>query len=236
MSGHALLPTAAAFDALVKARHSVRAFLPQKVDKAQVRAVIESARQAPSGGNLQPGQFWALTGAPLEKLSDTIIKARALGRPSVSEYGWFPNPMPAHLKERQRATGYALYSALGIARTDRTARDAQFDRNYRFFDAPVGLVITLDRTMGAGAFLDLGMALSYFCLAASAHGLATCGIGALANHADLVQEHLQIPQDQMIICGMALGYENHGALVNKWRTTRADCDAYAYFSGFDAPL
>ncbi|HAG26822.1 MAG TPA: oxidoreductase, partial [Rhodobacter sp.] len=132
--------------------------------------------------------------------------------------------------------GYALYSALGIARTDRTARDAQFDRNYRFFDAPVGLVITLDRTMGAGAFLDLGMALSYFCLAASAHGLATCGIGALANHADLVQEHLQIPQDQMIICGMALGYENHGALVNKWRTTRADCDAYAHFSGFEAPL
>jgi nitroreductase len=221
------------FEKLAQARASVRAFLPQAVAKNTVQQLIEVARLAPSGGNLQPGHFWALTGTPLQDLCGAILKARAFGRAPVSEYDWFPKQMPKQLKERQRNAGYGLYNALGINRADRTGRNTQFDRNYQFFDAPVGIVITLDRSMGAGAFLDLGMALSHFCLAATATGLATCGIGALANHADVVQENLNIPKDQMVICGMALGYENKTAPANQWRTGRVDFSHYLKMNGFD---
>ncbi len=220
------------FATLARARRSVRAFRPDPVPRDVVADLLQTARTAPSGANLQPGFFTVLTGAPLAGLSAALQSAIDAGRPRVSEYRWFPDPIPPALKARQRAAGYALYAALGIDKRDLAARQTQFNRNYRFFDAPVGIVVSLDRAMGEGGFMDLGMAIQTFQLAAVDAGLATCGIGALASHADVVHEALGLPADQMVICGIALGAEDTAAPANRTRTERAALEEYAAFRGF----
>ena len=214
-------------------RRSVRGYLDAPVARSHVEHILRAARLAPSGANLQPGGFHVLTGAPFDTLKLTLKDARGAGRPEVSEYSYFPNPMPAHLKARQRAAGFALYEALGVTRRDIAGRKAQFEQNYRFFDAPVGIVVTIHRDMGKGCFMDLGMALMALFLAAEDAGLAASGIGALANHGDLVHETLGLGDDEMVVCGIALGHADPDAPVNSVRTTRAALDEYATFNGFD---
>lgn len=220
------------FTALAARRRTVRGFLADPVSREAVADLMTTARTAPSGANLQPGRFIALTGAPLGALIAALERAIDQNRPRVSEYGYFPDPMPPHLKARQRAAGYALYASLGIDRRDLDGRRAQFRRNYRFFDAPVGIVITIDRAMGPGCYMDLGMAIQTLMLAAAAQGLATCPIGALANHADVVHECLALPQDELVVCGLALGRENPSDPANATRTDRAPLDEFAEFRGF----
>ena len=225
--------TGAGVEQLLARRRSVRAYLPTPVPAAEVRAILTAARLAPSGANLQPGGFVALTGEPFATLKDALAQGIAQGRPKVSEYDYFPDPMPPHLKDRQRAAGYALYAALGIDRRDVAGRRAQFARNYAFFDAPVGIVVTIDRGMGKGCWMDLGMVLMALFLAAEARGLATTGIGALADYADLVHEVLGLPDDQLVVCGIALGHADPNAPVNAVRTGRAALADYADLRGFD---
>ncbi|NBT52776.1 MAG: nitroreductase, partial [Marivivens sp.] len=126
----------------IEDRRSVRAFTDKPVDRAILETILTLARCAPSGANLQPGRFHALTGAALKSLSDALLDGIAAGRPQVSEYSYFPRPMPADLKARQRAAGFALYDALGIEKRDLEGRKAQFQHNYRFFGAPVGMIVT----------------------------------------------------------------------------------------------
>lgn len=220
-------------DAAPAPRRSTRAFLATPVPRETVARLITAARAAPSGANLQPGRFHALSGAPLAALCDALAEGIAAGRPQVAEYSYFPDPMPAHLKARQRAAGYALYAALGIERRDLAGRRRQFERNYRFFDAPVGIVVTIDRDMGKGCFMDLGMAIQAFFAAAHAGGLGTCGIGALAHYGDLVHETLALPEDELVVCGIALGHADPDHPANTVRTARADLDEFATFTGFD---
>jgi nitroreductase len=220
------------FATLAAARRSVRGFRPDPVPRAVVEHLLETARTAPSGANLQPGKFTALTGAPLRTLIDDLAAAIDTNRPGVKQYSYFPDPMPPHLKARQRAAGFALYAALGIDRRDLDGRRAQFRQNYRFFDAPVGIVVTIDRRMGAGCYLDLGMALQTFLLAATDAGLAACGIGALATYGDVVHQSLALPPDDLVICGLALGHEDTAHPANKTRTDRAPLAEYAEFRGF----
>lgn len=219
--------------ALLNERRSVRAYLPTPVPKADVTRILKAARQAPSGANLQPGHFVALTGTPFAALQTSLAQAIASKRPQVSEYSYFPDPMPAHLKARQRGAGYGLYATLGVDRRDVVGRRAQFARNYAFFDAPVGIVVTIDRAMGKGCYMDLGMALMSLFLAATARGYATTGIGALAHYGDVVHETLRLPADQLVVCGIALGLADPDAPVNTFRTDRADLADYARFEGFE---
>ncbi|MBN9887280.1 nitroreductase [Salipiger abyssi] len=221
-----------ALDAVLRARRSVRAFRPDPVPREEVAELLDLARTAPSGANLQPGRFHVLAGEPLAALADALERAATSGRPPVSEYSYFPAPMPAEYKARQRAAGYALYSALGIARRDVAARRAQFARNYRFFDAPVGLVVTIDRRMGAGCFMDLGMVMQSFFLAAEGRGLGACGIGAIAEVADIAHAHLELPEEEMVVCGIALGHPDPSHPVNGVQTERLKHKAFASFRGF----
>jgi nitroreductase len=220
------------FATLAARRRTIRGFLPDPAPRAVVEDLLTQARTAPSGANLQPGRFIALTDAPLAALVDELMTAIAQNRPQVAEYGYFPEPMPPHLKARQRAAGYALYTALGIARRDLDGRRAQFRHNYRFFDAPVGIVVIIDRAMGPGCYMDLGMAIQTFMLAATARGYATCPIGALASHGDVVHEHLGLPGGELVVCGLALGREDPNAPANRSRTDRAPLDEFAEFRGF----
>lgn len=220
------------FAAILARRRTTRGFLPDPVPRDLVARLLGQARTAPSGANLQPGRFIALTGAPLASLIAALERAMDEGRPQVAEYGYFPEPMPPHLKARQRAAGYALYTALGIDRRDIDARRRQFRRNYRFFDAPVGIVLTIDRAMGPGCYMDLGMAIQTLMLAATAQGFATCPIGALANHADVIHEALALPRDELVVCGIALGREDPDAPANTTRTDRLGLSDFADFRGF----
>ncbi|KAF0675923.1 nitroreductase [Profundibacterium mesophilum] len=216
-------------------RRSVRAFLPTPVPRATVAGLLEEARRAPSGGNLQPGRFHALAGAALADLSAALRRAIADGRPQVSQYSYFPEPMPPELKARQRAAGYALYAALGIARRDLAGRRAQFDRNYDFFGAPVGIVVSIDRRHGKGGFMDLGMAIHALLDAAHRAGLHSCGIGALAHYGDLVASEIGLGAEEIVVCGIALGHGDMAHPVNGVRTERAPLDDYAVLRGFTDP-
>lgn len=213
-------------------RRSVRGFLPDMVERSTVEAILTDARRAPSGANLQPGRFVALTGAPLRALSEALAEAIAEGRPQVAEYSYFPKKMPPELKARQRAAGYALYEALGIEKRDLEGRRRQFDLNYRFFDAPVGIIVTIDRDMGKGCFMDLGMAIMALLASAEARGLASCGLGAIAHYGDVAHEALGLPEEELVVCGIALGRADPAHPANGVRTEREPLEVFAELRGF----
>ncbi|WP_371168089.1 nitroreductase [Aliiroseovarius sp. 2305UL8-7] len=219
-------------DDLLQSRHSTRSFTSATVPRDAIEHMCRAARRAPSGANLQPGNFHVLTGDPLAALTTALLSAQENGAPVTSEYSYFPSPMPTPLKARQRAAGYALYNALGIERRDIEGRRAQFARNYTFFDAPVGIVVTINRDMGKGCFMDLGMALMAFLLAAEDQGYGATGIGALANYGPIVHEHLGLSADELVVCGIAVGKPDEDAPENQFRTDRAELNEYTSFHGF----
>ncbi len=207
-------------------RRSVRAFLPQPVTPQTLHELLALARLAPSGANLQPGSFVQVQGEVRESLSHALVQAWTNGQAEAEDYDYFPKPMPMTLRRRQVAAAQALYGALGVARDDRAGRDAQFERNFRFFDAPVALVVTLEHGFGSGGYMDLGMTLYGLMLAAQAKGLATCAIGAMASYPSLIRQHLGLDEGSVIVCGMALGYADPDAPVNQTRTERSSLDTY----------
>jgi nitroreductase len=207
-------------------RASIRAFLDRPVPDALLHRLLVAARSAPSAANLQPGEFVRVDGDARARLSGALVAAFASGRPAQEDYGYFPDPMPQALRRRQVAAARALYGALGIDRDDAAGRAAQFARNYRFFDAPVALVVTLDRRLGAGCFLDLGMCLHALMTAAAAEGLGSCAIGALASYPDVVREALGLGAGRLVVCGMALGWPDPAAPENAVRTGRRPLDDF----------
>ena len=222
----ALAPLEDDYEALARARHSVRAFLPRPVPEALLERLLTTARLAPSGANLQPGRFWAVQGAARERLVAALCQAWRDQLPEAEDYGYFPRPMPLQLRKRQVAAAQALYGALGVARGDGEGRALQFERNFRFFDAPVALVVTIERDFGAGGYMDLGMCLHGLMLAAQAQGLASCAIGALASYPQIVRAALGLPESEAVVCGLALGWEDAQAPVNRTRTEREPLARY----------
>ena len=214
------------FAELAAQRRSVRAYLPQPVPQQLLRQLVLTARQAPSGANLQPGSFVAVQGEARARLSDELMTAFRAGQQEQEDYAYFPHPMSLQLRRRQVAAARALYGALGIGREDRSARDGQFERNFCFFDAPVALVVAIESGFGSGGYMDLGMALYGLMLAAQSAGLATCAIGALASYPGVVRRHLGLDEDSMVVCGMALGYADPQAPVNQTVTTRCELDEF----------
>ena len=218
--------TAPHFAQLAKDRRSVRGFLPAPVPERLLHALLVTARQAPSGANLQPGSFVWVRGGVREALSTDLVNAWRNGAQEAEDYDYFPKPMPHTLRRRQVQAAQALYGSLGVARDDRAGRDAQFERNFRFFDAPVSLIVVMEHGFGSGGYMDLGMTLYGLMLAAQAQGLSTCAIGAMASYPSLIRKHLGLPATAHIVCGMALGYEDVSAPVNQTHTTRCGLDDY----------
>ncbi len=214
------------FAAIVRARRSVRAFLPDPVPDETLHGLLQSARQAPSGANLQPGAFVQVRGQARERLTRELVASFHAGAQEVEDYAYFPTPMPSLLRRRQVAAARALYGALGIEREDRSGRDLQFERNFRFFNAPVALLVTIDRDFGSGGYMDLGMTIYGLMLAAQAQGLATCAIGAMASYPGLIRRSLGLDDKDTIVCGLALGYADAPAPVNATVTSRCALDEY----------
>jgi nitroreductase len=153
-------------------------------------------------------------------LSAALVEAFRAGRREPEDYSYFPQPMPQSLRRRQVAAAKELYGALQTGRDDRAGRDRQFERNFNFFDAPAALLVTIDARMGSGCYMDLGMCMYGLMLAAAAHGLGSCAIGALASYPGLIRSTLELGDETHIVCGIALGYADPDAAENTVRTER----------------
>jgi nitroreductase len=220
------------FDAIA-GRRSIRRFLPTAVPRAMVEKIIEVSARAPSGTNSQPWFVDAVAGDERDRLV-TLARAQAESGQLSEEYHYSPNPMPEPYMTRRRQIGYALYAACGIERSDYAARKAAALRNYEFFGAPVGLIVSMDRALTYGSWLDVGMFMQNIMVAARGFGLETCPQQAWADVAASVRSVLGIPLERVVIAGIALGYADRDARENTLITEREPLASFATFSGFPA--
>jgi len=210
-------------------RRSVRAFLKKEVPGAIVRHILEHAARAPSSGNIQPWQVIVLTGEALHTLSGELCQKFLSGDTGKPDYDYYPVTWSQPYISRRRKVGYDLYESLGIGRQDKEAKTRQMAQNFCFFGAPVGLLFTLDRSMGTGNWIDLGLFMQSIMLAARAYGLDTCPQASFADYHDYISQRLAIPADRQLINGMALGYGDSAAAVNGFSTERASVDDFTRF-------
>ncbi len=213
----------------LKKRKSTRAFLPRGVDREVIEQLLDAARNAPSGANTQPWQVAVVTGEKKKKLESLLEEAFASGVQPKMDYTYYPTRWLEPYKSRRVACGLQLYEALRIARDDKARRRAQWAANYRAFDAPVVLYFFMDAAMETGSFMDCGMFLQSLMLAAVDKGLASCPQAALGEYPDIVKRELGYPPDSILLCGMALGYENPQADINRYRVPREEVAAFARF-------
>jgi nitroreductase len=227
-------PAASVSEALAT-RLSVRDFLPDPVPEALLREVLQKAARAPSGGNLQPWHVVALTGAPLASLvARAGAKAAELPKGESQEYHVYPTGLTDPYLERRFKIGEDMYALLGITREDRPARREWFKNNLRFFGAPAALFCFIDRQMGPPQFSDLGMFLQSVMLLLREAGLDSCAQEFWAMYAATVYAELNIPENLMLFCGLAIGKRNFDAPVNSLVSDRAPLEDFATFKGFSA--
>jgi nitroreductase len=222
----------AAVDAAIKTRHSLRAFLPTPVPRQTIEQILEVASWAPSGTNTQPWQVHVLTGAALQRVAGRIHAAYldpAQNAAHQQEYAYYPDEWRSPYIDRRRKVGWDLYGLLGIAKTDKARMQHQHGRNFVFFDAPVGLFFTIDRVMQQGSWLDYGMFLQNVMVAARARGLHTCPQAAFTQFHRLIGEELQLAPEQMLVCGMSLGFADPAAKENSLVTERAPVAEFTRF-------
>jgi nitroreductase len=215
----------------IEKRISVRAFKPDPVDGALVREIIDIARWAPSGGNLQPWRVYALAGEPLAEFKTLVAQSVAAGG-EETEYNVYPPNLWEPFRTRRFVCGEDLYRTIGIPREDRPARFAQLARNASFFDAPAGLFFCLDRGLGPPQWADLGMYMQSVMLLALERGLDTCPQEFWARFPKTVARFINLPDDHMVFSGMALGYRDPDASINTLRTQRDPFEAFAEMRGF----
>jgi nitroreductase len=221
-------------DAAIESRFSARAFLPQPVPRADLEEILRVASRAPSGTNTQPWKVYVLQGASRDALVDKVCAAHEAMRadPSLAdqyreEYDYYPQTWISPYIDRRRENGWSLYGLLGIGKGDKDKMHAQQQRNYRFFDAPVGMMFTVDRRMGRGSLLDYGMFLQSIMVAARARGLHTCPQAAWNGFARIILPHVGAGEHEMLVCGLALGWADESAVVNQLNTPR---EAVAQFT------
>ncbi len=210
-------------------RKSTRAFLNRQVSTEKIKKILQAARHAPSGTNAQPWQVAVVSGAKKDELTkkiETAFKEEGVGD---MDYQYYPLKWKEPYKKRRVSCGAQLYSALGIDRRDRPGRLQQWIANYRGFDAPVILFFFMDGDMEKGSFLDYGMFIQSIMLAALEEDLATCPQAALGQYPKLIKDTLGYDNDTILICGMALGYEDKEAPVNSYRTPREEIDVFTRF-------
>lgn len=223
---------AAMVDSVIKSRHSVRAFLPTPIPKETILEILDVAARAPSGTNTQPWQVTIVTGEKKEALSLELISTfldPTRNAEHQQEYSYYPEKWISPYIDRRRKVGYDLYGLLGIAKGDKPQMERQFAKNYAFFDAPVGLFFTIDRILGQGSWLDYGMFLQNVMLAAKARGLDTCPQAAFCKYHRIIARHLEISDQRILVCGMALGHADESKIENSLQTERERALSFTRF-------
>jgi nitroreductase len=222
----------AAVDAAITTRRSLRAYLPTPVPRASIEAILSVAARAPSGTNTQPWKVYVLTGEAKTGLSRKIQAAfndPAEREKHTEEYAYYPTEWKSPFIDRRRKVGWDLYGLLDIAKTDKARMHAQHGRNYDFFDAPVGLMFTIDRVMRQGSWLDYGMFLQSIMVAARGRGLDTCPQAAFMQFHRIISEHVGAPENEQVVCGMSLGFADPNAVENTLVTEREPVASFARF-------
>lgn len=216
-------------------RRSFRAFTDEPVPQETVRRILDRARWAPSGGNLQPWHVHVVSGDARDAVVEVALEAMATGtaEAEADDYPVYPPSLHEPYRTRRFDLGEQMYALLEIPREDKVARLTRMQENYRFFGAPVGMFFSLDRRMGHGQWGHLGMFLQSVALVATEEGLGTCFQEAWALVRGNVARHLGLPDDQVIWCGMALGHPDLDHPVNELRSERAEVDEFTTFHGTD---
>ena len=225
-------PEQAIVDAAITTRRSIRAFLPTPVARADIEQILQVSARAPSGTNTQPWKVYVLTGAAKAALSDAILAVHADPAAAAlhsEEYAYYPRHWVAPFIDRRRKVGWDLYSLLGLARENKAGMAAQFGRNYGFFDAPVGFIFTIDRVLEQGSWLDYGMFLENIMVAARGRGLDTCPQAAFTPYHRIIAEQLGLPENEKVVCGMALGFADMGKIENALVTEREPLSGFVQF-------
>ncbi|WP_416048184.1 nitroreductase [Cupriavidus basilensis] len=223
---------AALIDQAIITRRSVRAFLDTPVPRDVVNEILAVASRAPSGTNAQPWRVYVLTGDAKVKLSADVLAAYDDPQRDSKyreEYPYYPREWVAPYIDRRRKVGWDLYSLLQISREDKARMHAQHSRNFTFFGAPVGMIFTIDRILELGSWLDYGMFLQSIMVAARARGLDTCPQAAFTQFHAVIGNHLRLPADEMVVCGMALGHADPAAIENTLSTEREPVSGFARF-------
>jgi nitroreductase len=216
--------------AAARTRRSIRAYRPDAVPPAVLRDIVELGRHAPSGSNIQPWRVHVLTGETLARVGGAIQAAFLNDEPGHRrDYEYYTDPVFEPYLTRRRACGWGLYGTLGIGKGDHDKSKAYRARNYVFFGAPAGLVFTIDRQLEKGSWLDYGMFLQTLMLAARARGLHTCAEASIASYPDVVRRELGLGREWVVVCGMAMGYADDGAVVNTFQPARIALEDYAVF-------
>jgi len=210
-------------------RKSCRAFLPTEVPRASVERLLALASRAPSDSNVQPWKVRVVQGRLRQRISDDVVAAHFAGAPYSEDYQYSPLVWREPYRARRRKLGFDLYATLGIVKGDKEGMLRQHARNYLFFDAPVGLFFSLDRDQGQGAWIDIGAFMQTFMLAARSMGLATCGLQSFAKFHEIVARHLGIGDEEVLVCGMGLGFADEGAAVNSLVSERAPITEFSEF-------
>ena len=217
----------------VTSRRSVRAFLDKPVDREVLRRVLETAQNAPSGGNTQPWNATVLTGAPLAKLLATVAEVLPQGSAAHRpEYAIYPPGLDGAYEQRRRGIGEAMYAALEIPRDNKMARLMWFAKNFRAFEAPVLMLIHTPKYMGPPQWSDIGMWLQTVMLLLREAGLDSCGQEAWAIYSPQIRQCVDIPDDHIFFCGLAIGHRDPGAPVNNFPVPRASLDEAVRWEGF----
>tara|TARA_R110002167_G_scaffold24538_1_gene86072 strand:- start:88 stop:768 length:681 start_codon:yes stop_codon:yes gene_type:complete len=218
----------------ISSRKSIRAFTDQPVPRATIQEILEISQRAPSGTNTQPWHVYVCTGAVRQAITDDVLALAAAGKGAKYEdYDYYPPVWHDVHRDRRRGVGWSLYGLLGIQKGDREGSARQGARNFKFFDAPVGLFITVDSYLARGNWADAGMYIQTLMLAARGFGLHTCPQAAWIQFQEPVFRHLGIPEDQSLVSGMALGHADPSAIENTLVSEREDVANVAHFLGFD---
>jgi nitroreductase len=221
-------------DDAIASRRSVRAFLPTPVPRATVEELVALASRSASGSNIQPWKVRVVAGEPRRQLSQAILDAIARDgfEPYKREWNYYPVNWREPFLARRRKIGWDMYGLLGVKKGDFEGTERHRLRNYDFFGAPVGMIFTLDEDLEIGSWLDLGIYLGALMVAARGRGLDTCPQAAFADFHSVIRTVMGIPQNEIIVCGMALGHADPDAAVNRLVTERAPLADFATFEGF----
>jgi nitroreductase len=213
----------------IESRKSVRAFTSQEVDRATIEKILNAAKCAPSGVNMQPWKVSVLTGQSKESLSDKMEQAFRDGVKQKMDYAYYPKVFEGVYKERRKEMGLLMYTKLGITREDKQRQIDQWALNYRAFNAPVMLIFSIDSSLEQGSYLDYGMFIQTIMIAAADLGLATCPQAALGEYPDIVRKELDLGDNEEIVCGMSLGFEDKDHDVNSFDTSRVELSDFVNF-------
>lgn len=218
-------PAMHAEDALIS-RRSIRAFKPDPVPTALMRRMLEAARWAPSGSNIQPWKIHVLNGGSRQRYTEALLAAETNNEAREMEYNYYAPEWREPFLARRRACGFGLYGAMGVPRDDREGRREAFLSNYKFFGAATGLLFWIPSDLEHGSWIDYGTFIQSISIAARGWGLSTIAQGALGEYPHVAHEMFGIGDDYTLIGGMSIGWPDEDAPVNLFQPERLDVDEF----------